>query len=260
MSDQTSTGSRVSQVLYQDDDHQFIWLGAGDPESEMGISSNQYLIVDGGEATILDPGGFHVFERVFESTLEYVELDQVKRLFFSHQDPDICVSLVSWLEACPEVDVTISGLWERFILHLALPVMPKMVCLPDEGGVSFLPSGAYLQYVPAHFLHAPGNFHVYDSRAKMLFTGDLGAAVVPDDDTDFEVTDFDAHVPHMEGFHLRYMGSTKALQAWLERVRSLEIDAICPQHGKIFTGDNVGRFLDWLGGLKVGMEYKRWGD
>jgi len=84
---QTTSGSEVSRVLYRDDDHQFIWLGAGNPDREMGIASNQYLIVDGDEATILDPGGFHVFDRVFETSLEYVRPRQIKRLFLSHQDP-----------------------------------------------------------------------------------------------------------------------------------------------------------------------------
>jgi flavorubredoxin len=27
---------------------------------------------------------------------------------------------------------------------------------------------------------------------------------------------------------------------------------ICPQHGSIFSGENVGKFLDWLESLEVG--------
>ena len=154
----------------------------------------------------------------------------------------------------------ISGLRQRFIMHLALPVLPEMNGLPDKGAMSALPSGAVLQYVPAHFLHAPGNFHAYDSRSKSLFAGDLGAALVPDDDTEFEVTDLGAHIPLMEGFHRRYLGSTQALKVGLNRVRGMDIERVCPQHGKVMSGENVGRSPDWLDSLEIGMDFKRWGN
>jgi flavorubredoxin len=257
---ETNVGTvQRARAIYEDAEHRFIWLGAGDPAQESGIASNQYLIVDGEEGTLLDPGGFHVFERVLDNTLGYVRPEQIGRLFLSHQDPDICVSLVSWLEVRPDVEVMMSRLWERFIMHLALPVRPRMHVLRDEGEVETLPSGAALTYVPAHFLHSSGNFHVYDGRSRCLFTGDLGAALVPEDDTELFVTDFDAHVPLMESFHRRYMPCNAAVKAWLERVRHLEIDMICPQHGKLMRGADVGRFLGWLEGLDVGMDYRTWG-
>jgi len=28
---------------------------------------------------------------------------------------------------------------------------------------------------------------------------------------------------------------------------------MCPQHGRIFKGDNVKRFLDWFEALEVGL-------
>ena len=260
MTDPGTHTHQLSRVLYEDAEHRFVWLGAGDPAVEHGIASNQYLIVDGDEGMLLDPGGYHVFERVFDHTLLHVHPDRLTRLFLSHQDPDICASLVSWLEVKPEVEIVLSRLWERFVMHLALPVPPNMHPLPDEGGMLTLGSGAAITYVPAHFLHSPGNFHVYDRRARTLFTGDLGAAMVPPGDTELIVTDFAAHVQRMEGFHRRYMASNKAVQAYLGRVRDLPIDRICPQHGKVMEGADVGRFFDWLAHLDVGMDHKCWGD
>lgn len=259
MSDVSAGLQQQSRVLFQDGEHQFIWLGSGDPQLEKGISSNQYLIVDEGKGMLLDPGGFHVFDRVFDNATQYVAPDQIEWLFLSHQDPDICASLVSWLEVRPGVEVIMSRLWDRFVRHLALPVDPEMRALEDEGGMTAMPSGAVVTYVPAHFLHSPGNFHVYDHRSKCLFTSDLGAGLVPDDDTELFVTDFDAHVKTMEGFHRRYMASNAALRVWVDRVRELDVEMICPQHGKLFVGEDVGRFLDWIEGLEVGMDHSRVG-
>ena len=57
----------------------------------------------------------------------------------------------------------------------------------------------------------------------------------------------------MRGFHQRWMPSSAALQSWVARIRELQPDMICPQHGAIFAGDNVGKFLDWLEQLEVGV-------
>jgi len=250
----TQSGTRIDEVasgIYR--------ISTPVKEFPGGFSFNQYLIVDAGEGVLLDPGGYHVFERVFDNTLERIHPDHITRLFLSHQDPDITASLVSWLEVKPGVEVVLSRLWERFIMHLALPAAPNLHGLPDEGEMVTLPSGASLTFVPAHFLHSPGNFHVYDQRSRTLFTGDLGASLVPEGDTEPVVTDFAAHVAAMEGFHRRYLPCNRAVTLYLERVRDLAVDRVCPQHGKVMEGDDVGRFFDWLARLDVGLDHKDWG-
>lgn len=57
----------------------------------------------------------------------------------------------------------------------------------------------------------------------------------------------------MEYFHRRWMPSNKAKSAWIDKVSKLDIDMMCPQHGAIFKGDDIGRFLDWLDTLDVGI-------
>mgnify|MGYP001772811059 FL=1 len=67
--------------------------------------------------------------------------------------------------------------------------------------------------------------------------------------------DFNEHVKLMEGFHRRYIASKKAIDIWLKRIEKLEINAIAPQHGSIFEGENVKKFINWLKSLdKVGLD------
>lgn len=107
--------------------------------------------------------------------------------------------------------------------------------------------------MPAHYLHSSGNFHVYDPRAKILFSGDIGAALLPPERQEIFVNDFEAHVEYMAGFHRRWLPSNRAKQCWIERVRRLDIEFLCPQHGAVFRGGDVRRFLDWLDGIEVGV-------
>jgi flavorubredoxin len=69
------------------------------------------------------------------------------------------------------------------------------------------------------------------------------------------VEDFEEHAKLMEGFHRRYIASKKAIEFWLKLIDGLKIDVIAPQHGAIFEGDNVKKFLNWLRSLdKVGVD------
>ena len=69
------------------------------------------------------------------------------------------------------------------------------------------------------------------------------------------VSDFDAHIPYMEGFHRRYMASNKVMKAWANMVRGLDIETIVPQHGAYFKGKKmVQRFIDWCADLECGVD------
>ena len=69
------------------------------------------------------------------------------------------------------------------------------------------------------------------------------------------VTDFEAHLPLMEGFHKRYMASNAACRSWVHRVSALDVETIAPQHGAVIQGrENVGKFLSWFEGLRCGTD------
>ncbi len=122
-----------------------------------------------------------------------------------------------------------------------------------DGGM-FLPLGdSELMIVPAHFLHSPGNFQVYDGHAKILYSGDLGASIGPEYR---EVEDFEAHVPYMAGFHRRYMASRSMMAAWARMVRGLDIEILAPQHGALFRGKTmVNKFISWIEELECGVDW-----
>jgi flavorubredoxin len=109
-----------------------------------------------------------------------------------------------------------------------------------------------LQFIPAHYLHSSGNFHVYDPVSKIYFSGDVGAALETPG-APFFVEDFHSHIEKMQLFHQRWMPSNKAKNDWIKRVRSLDIKMLAPQHGRIFRGKDVHLFLDWFESLNVGI-------
>ncbi|BCS92652.1 MBL fold metallo-hydrolase [Metallosphaera javensis (ex Sakai et al. 2022)] len=241
-------------VIHEEGDHSFIWLGLDESDREKGVLTNQYLIRDGDRGALLDAGGYFVFERVLNSVQEFVKPENVDLLLYSHQDPDVVGALNLWVDMLPNVKIYVSELWERFLPHLGYDLGESINDLPDQG--ARIPFGkSYIEAVPAHFLHSPGNFHYYDPVSKVYFSGDMGAAIFPKDKWYLIVENFEEHAKLMEGFHRRYIPCKRAIEKWLTRIQDMDIQIIAPQHGSVFTGENVRKFLDWLMKLdRVGLE------
>lgn len=238
-----------SQKLYSDSKVEWFVFGRDEDKPEKIIDTNQYMIKANNRALLLDPGGIELFAPMLSGVLRYAPVEQITDLFASHQDPDIISSLGLWDQALPKAKLHSPWLWEGFIRHFGMKNI-EYVPIPDEGSVIDL-NGYQLELIPAHYLHSSGNFHVYDPNAKILMSGDVGAAL-EDNDAPIFVDDFHSHIPKMEGFHKRWMPSNKAKADWIRRVRQLDIEYMAPQHGRIFSGENVGKFIDWFDKLEVG--------
>jgi flavorubredoxin len=223
-----------------------------DLDSGLAVQSNQHLIVHDGDGMILDPGGHKVYNRVLSATMAELRGGKLRYMFLSHQDPDIVAASNGWLMTT-DADAYCSALWTRFIPHFGLDrlVEKRLKPIPDEGMVLEL-KGAQFLLLPSHFLHSPGNFQVYDCTSKILYSGDLGASLGM---TYREVSDFDAHLKFMEGFHRRYISGNRAMKVWANMVRQLDIDLIAPQHGAFFKGKAmVNRFISWCDQLECGID------
>ncbi len=218
------------------------WVAFGrDPKKPAGIiDTNQYIIIDDNRALLMDPGGIEVFSAMLASVMQLCEIETITDLFASHQDPDIISSLGLWDQTLPNARLHAPWLWEGFLRHFGLNSI-KYIAIPDEGSTLTL-NRAELKFIPAHYLHASGNYHVYDPEARILMSGDIGAALEPEGAPMF-VEDFDEHVEKMTLFHQRWLPSNRAKKDWIERVSKLDINIMAPQHGRIFKGDDVKRFL-----------------
>lgn len=240
-----------STILHDANGHQNYLL----PEFDEGnaVPANQHLIVHQGGGLLLDPGGHKVYAKVLAETMAKLRGGgKLENIFLSHQDPDIVAAINGWLMSTDAIAYAPS-LWLRFIPHFGLDrlVADRLLPIPDEGMRLHL-RGAELLFLPAHFLHSCGNFHVYDSVSKILYSGDLGSSIgAPYRD----VRDFDEHEAYIRGFHERYMAGNLALRKWVAMVRKLDVETIAPQHGAMYRGKVlVGRFLHWAENLSCGLD------
>jgi len=242
--------------LYDKDGHRclvFNDLVRGDD----GVQANQFLIQHGDKTALLDPGGALLYTPLSLALARYMEVKSLTYIIASHQDPDIIGAVDRWL-MYTGAKVVCSRLWGRFVPHSVPHYQQgtgsdRYLLLPDAG--QRIPFGdTEIHALPAHFLHSVGNFSFYDPISRILFSGDIGASIIPSGQAYETVEDFDSHVGKMEGFHRRYMASNRVTRLWASMVRKLDPVMIVPQHGLPMKGAAIGAFLNWLGDLPCGVD------
>lgn len=247
----------MSTTLFDNGSHRCLVFNDLVPGEE-GVQANQFLLQDGREAALLDPGGDLLYTPLWLAITPYVKLQEIAWIIASHQDPDIIGAVDRWLTNTP-ARVACSRLWGRFVPHSVSHYQAgklgndRYLLLPDEGGA--IPLGAgFLRALPAHFLHSVGNFSFFDPVSRILFSGDVGSSMVAPGVAYAPIEDFSAHVGCMEGFHRRYMASNRITRLWADMVRRLDPEMVVPQHGLPMDRRSIPAFLDWLSDLQCGID------
>jgi flavorubredoxin len=241
--------------LYRDQNHACYMFTDLIEEDGQAVQANQFLIVDGDTGAIIDPGGNLAYNELYMGMLQHFSPHKLSYLIASHADPDIIASLDRWMTSTQAL-LVISRVWERFVPHFTKvgKTDKRVIGVPDSGGR--LPLGRHdLWLLPAHFMHSEGNFHFYDPVSRILFTGDLGVSMMSGAQASQPVTDLQAHIPLMEGFHRRYMVSNKILRLWVNMARQLDISMLVPQHGAPIKGKKaIDDFFNWIENLACGID------
>jgi len=238
--------------LYNKGNH--VCVAFRDLVNEEAVQSNQFLIFDSDHAALIDPGGEMTYSLLFMAISNYMNVKELDYVVASHQDPDIVASLNKWVVGT-NCKVVVPELWERFIPHVTRPgkLSGRVVAIPDQG-MNLQLGGIQLKAIPAHFLHAEGNFQFYDPKSRILFSGDLGANFCPAEELNVPARRLEEVLPYMEGFHKRYMNGNKICRFWSYMATGMDIDMIVPQHGRALAGRAVREFIHWIGELQCGVD------
>ncbi len=241
--------------LFNQDGHVCLMFTHLADEGGEAVQANQFLVIDGDAGAVIDPGGNMAYNELLLTIGRYFPPSRLSTILASHADPDIIASLDRWMTST-QATLHISRLWERFAPHFCKPgkTQGRIVGIPDPGMRIALGRGE-LVALPAHFMHAEGNFQFWDPVSRILFSGDLGVSLGTSADAGRTVTSLAAHIPRMESFHRRYMVSSKVLRLWAQMARTLPIRMIVPQHGSPLAGAAVAEFIDWVSDFSCGVDH-----
>lgn len=223
------------------------WIGFDDKNA--GLRCNPYLIIDGDEAVLVEPGSVPHYPLVMPKVCNLISFKQIKHIIVSHQDPDLCASIPRFEEliygANGECDIVTHSRASILIAHYG--VRSDFYDVDNNGWKLKLASGRELKFIFSPYLHFPGAFMTYDSKSKILFSGDVFGAF----SFDWNLFANDYYVEAMKAFHENYMPSNEILRHTMKRIEKLDINMIAPQHGSIINKD-VQKYIDVLKDLDCG--------
>lgn len=219
------------------------WVGVYNKKE--GLHCNPYLIVDGDEAILIDPGSVLDYEHVLENVTKIIPLEKISYIVLNHQDPDLC-SAVPLFEKAGFVG-QIATYWRTAVLLKFYGITSKYYLVNENDFELSFKSGRKLQFLQTPYLHFPGSITTYDAQTKILYSSDLFGGFT----YNWDLWANEDYLEAMKLFHENYMPSNDILRPVMEMFLGMDISMIAPQHGSIINKD-IKTYIKTLRDLECG--------
>lgn len=93
---------KTTETIFQDGTHKWVAIVRDPDKPNFLVDTNEYLVTNGSQGMLIDPGGAEIFPAVFSALSSEFDPSALSAIFASHQDPDVCSSLALWLEFNPK--------------------------------------------------------------------------------------------------------------------------------------------------------------
>jgi flavorubredoxin len=244
------------------------WVGLFDPEA--GWLSSPYLIVDNGEAVLIDAGSRYDFATVIMKTVQAgVVPSSISALIYQNYNPRLWGSLdhLENLIGRNDLKIISDRANLRFMQHHSRGA--ALMSLDDIDHRFVLRSGRCLEFINTPFAHSAGSFTTFDRKTGVLFTGDLFSSYISRWSLLLRLepkcracktigicVDQHCRVQDILRFHQDMMSSERALKLALDRIAALPFSTIAPQHGSILdNSEDIIVLCELLASLKgVGID------
>jgi diguanylate cyclase (GGDEF)-like protein len=240
--------------LTQSDHHHAVQLServwwVGHVQDQDVFQCHVYLIEQGDQSVLIDPGSCLTFEHTLRKIEEVIPLTAIRYFICQHQDPDIAAAMPLIDRIVSREDAVLVTHWRAQMLlkHYGLR-MPFW--LIDQHDWNLALEDRTLRFVFTPYAHFPGAFCTYDTASQVLFSSDLFGgltekfALVAEDEHYFEA---------MRPFHEHYMPSREILGYALAQIEAQPLQMIAPQHGSIIPGPLIPFMVAKLKQLDCGL-------
>ena len=238
---------------------QLYWIGGNDRRLALfenvypipqGVSYNAYLSV--GEETVLFDTVDHAVSGIFFDNLAHLlngrKLDYI---IVNHMEPDHCATLADTVLRYPDAKIVCNAKTVAMIKQFFSFDIDSRAQIVKEGDTLTIGGHTYA-FVMAPMVHWPEAMVTFDTTDGILFSADafgtFGAVSgsIFAKDVDFE----NRHLDEARRYYTNIVGKYgPQVAALLKKAGGLDIKMICPLHGWVLEGEQIGWFVD---------KYQKW--
>ncbi len=228
--------------------HDVFWVGAVIPEDQ--FQCHVYLIRNGEESVLIDPGSRITYDITKKKIEQLVKLKDIKYLICHHQDPDIVGCIDQLIEDTGKSERYIVTHWRAWALLKHCNWDAKLYEV-EENGWKLRAGDRLLKFIFTPYMHFPGAICTYDTETKVLFSSDIFGGFTPE----FELfaKSVDDYFEKLKPFHEHYMPSNSILINGLSNIEKYDIELIAPQHGSIIRREFVKPIIEKMKKLECGL-------
>ena len=208
-----------------------------------------YLIQNGDESILIDPGSMLEFKETVRKVKSVVDIKSIKYIVLHHQDPDL-------VAAVPEIEKLIDRDDLLIVTHSRMSLLIKHYLITsdyyeiDKNDNQLITSNGYrLDFRTTPYCHSPGAFVSYEPKTKTLFSGDIFGGL----EESWEFYADETYFDKAKQFHQEYMPSKDIFNYALNKIEKLDINLIAPQHGSIIKKKYISNLIRDMKNLDCGL-------
>ena len=224
------------------------WVGYVIPDDP--FQCHVYLIKNGDESILIDPGSMITFPIVLEKITSIVSLKDIKYIIMHHQDPDIVGCFSTLEKIMPKRERYIVTHWRAEML-LKHYMWKTPFYLVDKNDWKLKAGDVELEFIFTPYAHFPGAFVTKEKKSEIIFSSDLFGGLT--EEFSLYAKDVDSYFKAAKPFYKHYMPSREVLHHALNQVQKNNPSLIAPQHGSIIKKDIINPLIDKLKTLDCGL-------
>ncbi len=227
------------------------WIGSyleNDP-----FQCHPYLIENGNESILLDPGSMLEFDSLITKARTVTELKNIKYIILHHQDPDLCASIseIEKLIDRDDLQIITHSRMTALIKHYLTTSAYYEIDQHDHRLVT--QSGLNLEFITTPYCHSPGAFVTFEKQSHILFSSDIFGGL--EESWEFYATE--KYFDQARAFHESYMPGKDIFNYTLRKIEQLDITLIAPQHGSIIKKEYIPKLIENMKNLECGLYIDR---
>jgi len=223
------------------------WIGVSDPdlvafdivmETRYGTTYNSYFI-NAEKKTIIETTKARFRDVYLNKIRQVANPEEIEYIVMNHTEPDHSGTLCDLLQVSPNAKVIGSGNAIRYLKDQIGKEFPHIVV---KDGDTLDLGNKTLRFIGAPNLHWPDSIYTYLPEDRVLFTCDsFGCHYAHEEMFDDLVGDFDDAFRYY--FDVIMKPYSRFVVQAINRIRSLDIDIVCPGHGPILR-KNWKKYID----------------